>query len=528
MNVSRSDLVLALLILVSLVPLWAFSVFPTQDGPAHLENADILLKYWNPAYPQFRQFYLANLSEPTNWFSHLMLAALLVVTAPPIAEKLFLTAYIVLFPIAVRYALRAIHPESGWLAVAAFPFVFSFVLYKGFYDFCASLPIYFFVLGFWLRRREHLSWFDIGVLTTLSFLLYFAHPVSWVMAAPGIGLLTLWFCAREMYARRASLVSLFIRRVAPLVIVFVGPAILMLLFVSHEGGKPFALDRQWAGAFWNLIRLTTLVSYDVREFWLAVCLAVGLGGLAVYQIVRKIKQRDIDEWDGLLLVLDGYVLIYLIAPPAFAGGSFVKQRLMLYPFLILILWLGAQGYSIGLRRLMQVAFTGVLLGFLLLRLGEQSILDAQLEDLNSLASLVPENAVIMPLNFSVKGQAKNAYALSQIRVTLHGAGYLAADRAAIDLTNYEAYTDYFPMRFRAERSPEKFVKKLSSGAPRIKLDAYFQKTGVQVDYVLLFAQDQPFRTGSGPPAYILAELESNYTLVADSPLSFAKLYRHKP
>lgn len=526
--VSRSDLVLALLILVGLVPLWAFSFFPTQDGPAHLENASILLKYWNPAYPQFRQFYLANFTEPTNWFSHLILAALLAVTAPPIAEKLFLTAYIILFPLAVRYALRAIHPQAGWLAIAAFPFVFSFVLYKGFYDFCASLPLYFFVLGFWLRRRERLTWTDIGVLTALSFLLYFAHLVSWVMGALGIGLLTLWFCARELYAKRASVGSLVIRRIAPLVIVFGGPAILILLFVSRGGVKPYSLDLQWAGSFWNLIRLTTLVSFDAREGWLAVVLALGLGTLAVYQIARKIRQRKIDEWDGLLLLLPSYVLVYLIAPSAFAGGSFVKQRLMLYPFLSLILWLGAQGYSIGLRRALQVGFAGVLVGLLLVRLGEQSALNAQLDDLNSLASQIHPNAVIMPLNFSDKGHKKDANSLSQIRVTLHGAGYLAADRAAIDLANYEAYTDYFPMRFRADKSPQKFATKLSSGAPRVKLDAYFQKTGVRVDYVLLLAQDQPFQTGLGPPASILTQLTSNYMPVADSPLGFTKLYRYMP
>jgi hypothetical protein len=45
-EVSNYDTLLCLaLILVHLIPIWAFTYFPTQDGPAHLNNATILREY---------------------------------------------------------------------------------------------------------------------------------------------------------------------------------------------------------------------------------------------------------------------------------------------------------------------------------------------------------------------------------------------------------------------------------------------------------------------------------------------------
>src|SRR5215510_15849492 len=45
-GVSDHDTLLCLaLILIHLIPIWAFTYFPSQDGPAHLSNATILREY---------------------------------------------------------------------------------------------------------------------------------------------------------------------------------------------------------------------------------------------------------------------------------------------------------------------------------------------------------------------------------------------------------------------------------------------------------------------------------------------------
>jgi len=43
------------LIVVFLYPLWGFTYFPSQDGPAHLENANVLHEYHNPERTLYRE-----------------------------------------------------------------------------------------------------------------------------------------------------------------------------------------------------------------------------------------------------------------------------------------------------------------------------------------------------------------------------------------------------------------------------------------------------------------------------------------
>jgi len=99
-----------------------------------------------------------------------------------VAEKLLLIGYVILLPVALRYALQAIHPASAFLSVLAFPLVHNFMLHMGFYNFAYSLPLYGFVLGYWLRHHDCLTLRTTLTLATLALLLYLAHPVSLVAA----------------------------------------------------------------------------------------------------------------------------------------------------------------------------------------------------------------------------------------------------------------------------------------------------------------------------------------------------------
>ncbi len=522
-------LLLGSLILLYLLPLVVLPFFPSQDGPSHVENANIILNYTNPAYPAFAKFYTLNFAVPTNWLGHLALAALMSFAPPPIAEKIFLAACIILFPLALRYALRAIQPGADWLALCAFPFVHSFVLFKGFYNLYASLPLYLFLLGYWLRRRESLDLRALGALVLLSLLVYAAHVVSWVMAALGISALACWFALRAARTQPISFRNLLRYHITPLVIIFGLPTILLAFFVLRGSGTPFSIVTVWDTALYNLVRLSTVISLDRREAWFAIAFAAGTGAVSAAQLVRRFVRRQSNVWDGLLLVCLGYVLVYLLAPNAFAGGSFVKQRLMIFPFLVLTLWLGSCAFSKWGRRLCVMALSVWIVGILIIRLGAWNNLTLRLADLYSTAEHIPIGSVMLPLSLTTEVDAENESTYrSNLRVLLHGAGYIAAARQAIDLTNYEALTDYFPLRYRAAYNPRAFARELASGNPSVRLAAYEQTAHMRVDYVLLIAEDKPFGDSFAPPEALLRQLAENYTLVYVSPQRRAQLYRRNP
>ena len=103
---TKWSLLVGVLIVVYLLPIWLFPYFPTQDGVSHVYNSQILTEYNNSEY-EFRDYYEINWYPFPNWLSHFSLAILLFVFPPLIAEKVFLSLYVILFPLAIYYFLNA-------------------------------------------------------------------------------------------------------------------------------------------------------------------------------------------------------------------------------------------------------------------------------------------------------------------------------------------------------------------------------------------------------------------------------------
>src|SRR5688572_12053009 len=132
----HEPLFFALTLLLHLAPIWAFKYLPTTDGAAHVANADVLRKYNDPAFDVFRKYYYVSRDPSPNLAGHLILAGLLYVAPPTVAEKILVSLYLVLFPLAACYAVRAFHCRATGLSWLAFPLTYSFLLHQGFYNFC--------------------------------------------------------------------------------------------------------------------------------------------------------------------------------------------------------------------------------------------------------------------------------------------------------------------------------------------------------------------------------------------------------
>ncbi|HSI36958.1 MAG: hypothetical protein ACAI43_19995, partial [Phycisphaerae bacterium] len=96
-------------------------------------------------------------------------------------------------------------------------------------------------------------------------------------------------------------------------------------------------------------------------------------------------------------------------------------------------------------------------------------------------------------------------------------GYVAVRRGAVDLRNYEARTDHFPVRFRDEVSP---FAHLTSGngleqiPPRVLFDE-FERAGGRVDYVLIWGR-APDQRADALAAEFVEALRGWVTAYADA------------
>src|SRR5436189_240682 len=82
------------------VPVWSSGYFGSQDGPAHLQNAQLLLHAMSGQGGRWQEFYAINPRPVPNWVGHLVLAGLMSIFSPLVAEKLLVSGYLILLPIA--------------------------------------------------------------------------------------------------------------------------------------------------------------------------------------------------------------------------------------------------------------------------------------------------------------------------------------------------------------------------------------------------------------------------------------------
>ena len=160
-SLNTKHLFLALL-LIHIFPIWFFRYFPSQDGMNHVYNAYLLKEYHNPALYKTREIFQLNLTLFPNWMSHVIMAGLMFIVPPLIAEKILLTLCIAIVPLSLLYFLRGIDRDSTLYVWLGFLFSFNYLLHMGFYNFSLSFGLFFLTVGYWWRHRNNFTPARIG------------------------------------------------------------------------------------------------------------------------------------------------------------------------------------------------------------------------------------------------------------------------------------------------------------------------------------------------------------------------------
>ena len=546
------NIIFLLLIIVHLIPIWIFKYFPSQDGPAHIENATIIREYNQPERSVFRKYYTFNKNFTPTWIGHLILAGLMYIVPLLVAEKIFISGYVVLLPLSVRYALKAIRQDTDFLAYLSFPFIYNYFFHLGFYEFSYSLALFFFVMGFWLKYREEFTPKKVLILTFLSLLLFFFHVVSFVMAYVAIIILTIWFILIENFQKGNSkklsiseILKVFQKKGLPVFFAFLPSFMLFLLFLN-----PIGLKVDWSKLlienasknlfkFNDLLQIEPLVSYQRVEFYLSLALGIFLWVLFLYIFAAKKVHRNslldyqlqLDIWDGILFVIFGYVLMFWITPDEISGFGLIHIRLNIYPFFMLIIWFRAQSYSTLVKRIIVFVITAIALATLSFHTIKYAELNDYMEEYLSGIQLIEPNTTILPLSFFITQNTESGLdPYSKVNPFLHASGYIGAIRGVVDFSNFEAHLSWFPLRFRQDLDPYVHIgidKCLECVPPKVDFLTYPKRTGGQVDYVLVWDQKKHQRNDEYTRS-IFKQLKEGYQLIYTSPKrGLMKLYRRK-
>lgn len=526
-----------LLVLLYALPIWRWHYFLTIDGPTHLYNAWLLKTMLLAPHSVFHQWLAFNLNPEPNYLSHLLLGGLLTVLPPWLAEKLVQTAYVVGLPLAMRYLIRSWQPAAGFLATLVFPLIYSVVFLFGFYNFCLSLVMLLLVLGYWKRHvaPANRSVRAVGVLAALMTLLYFSHPLSYLVSGLMLGLFVL---EQAIGTRRTSLpqtgrallaVALAYLPTLPLLgwyfwskgTATAQPVIsrrdnlkdwLSLAPIRHmtgnEGSHPyFHLN---AGT-WYLLP-NTEASY-LQLIGLVVSLALAY---AAWRYARYQPNSRAWAW---LLGAALMVLAYLILPDAISGGSVIRPRWGIFSYLLLIGGLTAVTYPPRARVGLLAAATTVAVLLLAFRYAKYQTMQSALADYLSAAAPIQTGASLLPFIYSQPTHMPDGHEYpSTYNMLSHAASYLSLDRQLLNLENYEAETNYFPLLWRPGHLPIQQPNG-TPARPTAVLLAH------PASYVLLWGSKQPSATGSATDRRIISVyLTRYYQLTYRSPSGLLELY----
>ncbi len=433
----RIVLVVFAVLYVALV--WSVRYVPTQDGPSHLANAAALKDILLPGEQGLEAKYFVPARPVPNWAYYAVVAPLMIFVPPLVAEKLFLSLYVLSFVFAYYKLARAAGVRTYAPAVAALPFSVALPFQMGFFNYCLGLVVMLGALAYFWRRRDRLGVKEAVALNLLATTAYFCHLLAALLLLGSVYLLNVFLAAGVVPANRSW------RRRA----LFLGGLLPAWILPIYYLSTPTGGDTFWlaAGDLAPLLLrgwpLVTLGSGQRPVGFLAVAITLAAAG-ATFIAIKSGRRPWPRPRDAFGLLAGAFLVLCFAAPDAAGGGSAVSARLAVLFFLFVFIWAGD---GLGRRSdVLAVILAGTLAGaawagnFYYYRQ-----FDRVLREFNGADYEFRAGAGMAYFDFSDAPPGR-------VRATFHAGAYYALRARLFNICNYEADLPYFPVQFRDDGS----------------------------------------------------------------------------
>lgn len=516
-----------------LLPVWSVDFFVTGDGPCHLYNSRILLDWWlQRGWDSYAPFYQINEFFDPNWLFNLLTAPLLALFPVATAEKVFLSGYVLLFAFGFRFLIRQINPDALFLSSVALLFCLHRLLWMGFYNNCLSLALWFWVLGWWWRRREQFNWVTLLVSAVGWLLLYTAHPMGFVFTGLSIACCMaglFWqdwrqssgYSAIQLLAKRAGFTLL---------------GTLPALWWAVQ----FALRHSWAAeqtppkpieALDNFWRLTGLTALNTNEKGAALLTGLSVTGLFLYACYLWVRGKNNGGALAFFLFTVAVFYCLMFPPRSISGGLDVPARLVVLPYFAMLCACACLYFPQAVKSGALLAASALSIAFVALRWPAHQQASELAAEIYACKTHVDPGASVLVFNYDYAGQTPERERIcNKIWLFGHVDCYIGAAQPAILSDNYEAGYGYFPVCWRWQTGlpgqTDKDGINFYNRPPRADLLSYHRRTGQQLDYALFVNYREEFAAHPYTQE-IFSQLDQAYEKVYESPHKRAILYRRK-
>ena len=493
---------LALALAPAVAAVWWFPAFVTQDGPAHLYNARVLARSFDPDSP-FRSAFAVRWEPLPNWAGHVVLMGLSEALPPRDADRAMTTLTVVALAASVLWLRVRVAGDGGRVGgpVLAALVGLNVTWLLGFSGFLLGASLFPLTLALWWSGRDE-GWsagraWGLAGLVALG---YFCHPVSLGLTVFGLGVLHV-LTPGSRRSGRAAVTAAGLSPLAPL-------GLLYVRLIQHGGPvapewkhltgllslKAWADQLTWVDPvslarkdYWPLLGTTApwhLAAAPVLWVGAGLALAVAATVLAGEGPFQASGRGRRGWW-----ALAGLLLVGGAAGPDTLGpkhGEYLQQRVVL---------LGLVGLIPALRLDSATRLGRASCACLLGALAVQSavVWDYGATSDRTAGAILNVGRLIGP------GQ-RFVTRLTGIRTPfranpiLHADSGLGADRGAVVWGDYETRFYYFPVQFRdgPDRRPDpETLERIALGDPdRLRLwsETLEAHQGV-IDVVLAWNED---------------------------------------
>jgi len=364
---SRTLIVPGIFLVFCMLKIWSTRYVPSLDGPQHLYNAHVLAELIR-GNDLFGEFFRINPVVVGYWSGHFFLGLFKLFLPAWLAEKFFLTAYVLGMFFSFRYLVRSIRPGSENLMVCLiFPFIFHSYLMLGYYSFSIAAIFFFWAFGFWIRRSGSFGWKEMIIFGALVMGIFLSHALVFLFF--GVSFI-LFFVTTSLHRVLAEKTGKILSQTWRLALSVLPSVVLWIFYIRAVMQINFTVMPAGYSAselMKNLVRIRQLVGFHHEmesPAYRVLFILVALLSLYLFlRIMWRLHRRE-DRWIvwfnshyswAWLTLL--FLMAYFLAPDRISAGN-ITHRFGVYFFMSLAVLLAAQSVP-GWMQLVTVA---VLLG----------------------------------------------------------------------------------------------------------------------------------------------------------------------
>jgi hypothetical protein len=462
---------------VSIVSVWMFPYVASGDGPSHLYNLHVFLRY--ASEPIYQRVYTTGVPRVGNLADGLLAMGLLRAgVAAQAAEKILVTICVAGLALAFRYVLRASGADYVMSSVVILPFLFNYPLEMGFWSFSLGVAALLVCVAICYREQGRWTWRSTTIFVVAVAVVYACHPIPWSIAMLAAVIIAVVRDGPDLWKsalRKRAVVQLLVPLLA-----FAPFTVPALLLARSTGKAEWMSYSSWRQPLWPFYTLAPLHIFPVDDVFARV-LAVVLGLILALALVHAARGRTLRQGDVYLLIAAAVAVLAVAGPERVGELSFLGDRFVFIAWLFILLWLAGIISRTRYRGLLAVTLSVFAFVWFLCRFPALSRAEAELSEYVSVTTHIQPRSLICQVDLR-KVKPPVDFLAHAVDLTM--------DKTIVNLNDYEAARTAFWTRFRPGYYIDEDDRHLSTVADlEGALTRFEARTGQSPDYLVVIDPD---------------------------------------